>query len=73
MTNNYQLNCEELFDLTNKISPRQRCLNFLRIEAYKCRNGLSSDGMNDLLVVLKQRYNTRYYDLFVTDQPKTER
>ena len=69
MTNNYQLNCEELFDLTNKISPRQRCLNFLRTEAYKCLNGL----MNDLLVVSKQRYNTRYYDLFVTDQPKTER
>ena len=69
MTNNYQLNCEELFDLTNKISPRQRCLNFLRTEAYKCLNGL----MNDLLVVSKQRYNTRYYDIFVTDQPKTER
>ena len=69
MTNNYQLNCEELFDLTNKISPRQRCLNFLRTEAYKCLNGL----MNDLLVVSKQRYHTRYYDLFVTDQPKTER
>ena len=69
MTNNYQLNCEELFDLTTKISPRQRCLNFLRTEAYKCLNGL----MNDLLVVSKQRYNTRYYDLFVTDQPKTER
>ena len=73
MTNNYQLNCEELLDLTNKISPRQRCLNFLRTEAYKCLNGLSPDGMNDLLVVLKQRYNTRYYDLFVTDQPQTER
>ena len=42
-------------------------------EVYKCLNGLSLDVMNDVLAVLKFRYNTRYYNLFVTDRPKTDR
>ena len=29
MTNNYELSYEELLDLTNEISPHQRCLNSL--------------------------------------------
>ena len=29
MTNNYELSYEELLDLTNEISPNQRCLNSL--------------------------------------------
>ena len=29
MTNNYKLSYKELFDLTNKISAHQRCINSL--------------------------------------------
>ena len=32
MTNNYELSYEELLDLTNEISPHDRCLNSLMIE-----------------------------------------
>ena len=55
MTNNYELRYLELLDLTNEISPRQRCLNSLMTEVYKCLHGLSPDIMNDVLVVLKYR------------------
>ena len=72
MTNNYELNDEELVDLTNENSPNQRCLNSLMIEVYKWLNGLSSDIMNDVLAVSKYRYNTRYYNLFLTDHPKRD-
>ena len=72
MTNNYELNDEELVDLTNENSPNQRCLNSLMIEVYKWLNGLSSDIMNDVLAVSKHRYNTRYYNLFLTDHPKRD-
>ena len=73
MTNNYKLNYEELVDLTNEISPHQRCLNFLMTEVYKCLNGISLDFMNDTIAVSKHQYNTRHYNLFVTDRPKTDR
>ena len=73
MANNYKLSYEELLDLTNEISPHQRCLNSLMTEVYKCLNGLSSDIMNDILTVSKRRYSTRHYDLFVSDLPKTDR
>ena len=43
MTKNYELSNEELLDLTNKISPHQRCLNSLMTEVYKCLNGTSPD------------------------------
>ena len=39
-------------------------------EVYKCLNGLSPDIMNDILAVSKHRYNTRHYNLFVTDRAK---
>ena len=42
-------------------------------EVYKRLNRLSPDIMNDILVVSKHRYNTRHYNLFVTDRPKTDR
>ena len=42
-------------------------------EVYKCLNRLSSDNVNDVLAVSKHRYNTRHYNLFVNDQPKTDR
>ena len=58
MANKYKLSYEELLDLTNEISPHQRCLNSLMTEVYKCLNGLSSDIMNDILTVSKRRYNT---------------
>ena len=61
MTNNYQLSYEDLLDLTNEISPHQRCLNSLMIKVYKCLNGISPDIMNDTLAVSKHRYNTRHY------------
>ena len=32
MTNNYKLSYEELLNLTNEISPYQRCLNSLMTE-----------------------------------------
>ena len=73
MTNDYKLSYEELLDLTNEISPHQRCLNSLITQVYKCLNGLSSDIMNDTLAVSKHRYNTRPYNLFVTNRPKTDR
>ena len=38
---------------------------------YKFPNELSPDIMNHGLGVLKHRYNTRHYNLFVTDWPKT--
>ena len=73
MTNNYELSHEELLDLTNEISPHQRCLNSLMTEVYKCLNWISPEIMNDTLAVSKYRYNTRNYNLFVTDRPKTDR
>ena len=42
-------------------------------EVYKCLNGLSRDIVNDILAVSKQQYDTRHYNLFVTDRPKTDR
>ena len=69
MTNNCKLSYEELLDLTNEISPHQRCLNSLMTEVYKCLNGLSPDIVNDTLPVSKYRCNTRHYNLFVTDRP----
>ena len=42
-------------------------------EVYKCLNGISPDIMNDTLAVSKHQYNTRYYNLFVTDRPRTDR
>ena len=39
---------------------------------YKCLHGISLDIMNDTLAVLKRQYNTRHYNLFVTDRPKTD-
>ena len=62
MTNNYELSYEELLDLTNEISPQQRCLNSLVTEVYKWLNGLWPDIMNDVLTVLKLRYNIRHYN-----------
>ena len=72
MKNNYELSYEELLDLTYEISPYQRCLNSPMTEAYKCLNGISPDIMNYAFVVSKHRYNTRHYNLFVTDRPKTD-
>ena len=60
MTNNYELSYEELLDLTNKISPHQRCLNSLKTEVYKCLNGISPDIMDDILAVSKHQYNTQH-------------
>ena len=62
MTNNYELSYEELLDLTNEISPQQRCLNSLVTEVYKWLNGLWPEIMNDVLTVLKLRYNIRHYN-----------
>ena len=73
MTNNYELSHEKLLDLTNEISPHQRCLNSLMTEVYKCLNWISPEIMNDTLAVSKHQYNTRNYNLFVTDRPKTDR
>ena len=39
----------------------------------KCLNGLLLDVMDDVLENLKHRCNTRHYNLFVTDRPKTNR
>ena len=57
---NYELRYEQLIDLTNEISPHQRCLNSLMTELYKCLNRLSTDVMNDVLAISKHRYNTRH-------------
>ena len=73
MTSNYELSYEELLDLTDEISPHQRCLNSLMTEVYKSLNGISPDIVNDTLAVSKHQYNTRHYNLFVTDRPKTDR
>ena len=73
MTNNYELTYEELLDLTNDSSPHQRCLSSLMTEVYKCLNGLSPGIMNDVLAVSKHRFNARFYNIFVTDSPKTDR
>ena len=64
---------EELLDLTNETSPQQRCLNVLMTEPYKPLNGLSPGIMNDIFAVSKHQYNTRHYNLLVTDRPKTDR
>ena len=58
MTNNYELSYEEVLDLTNEISPHQRCLNSLMTEVYKCLNGISPEIMNDTFAVPKHQYNT---------------
>ena len=42
-------------------------------EIQKYLNGISSDVINDILAVSKQQYNTRHYNLFVTDRPKADR
>ena len=42
-------------------------------EVRKCLNGISPDVMNDILAVSKHKYNTRHYNLFVTDRPRTDR
>ena len=55
MTNNYELRYEELFDLTNEISPHQRCLNSPMTEVYKSLNGISPEIMNDTLAVSKHQ------------------
>ena len=73
MTNNCKLSYEELLDLTNEISPHQRCLNSLMTALYKCLNGISPDIMNDILAVSKHQYDTRHYNLFMTDRPKADR
>ena len=36
-------------------------------------NGISPNITNDVLAVSKHRYNTRHYNLFETDRPKTDR
>ena len=72
-TNKYKPSYAELLDLTNVIFPHQQCLSSLMTEAYKCLNGLLPDISNDVLTVLKHRYNTRYYDLLVTDGHKIGR
>ena len=72
MTNNYELSHEEHLDLTNRISPHQRCSDSLTTEVYECLHGLSPDIMNDILTVSKHRYNTWHYNLFVTDTPKPD-
>ena len=58
MTNSYKLSYAELIDLTNEISPPQRCLNSLMTKLYKCLNVFQPEIMNDLLLV--------------TDRPKTD-
>ena len=72
MTNNYKLSYEELLHLTNEISLYRRCLHYPMTEVYKCLNGISHDIMNCILAVSKHQYNTRRYNLFVTDRPKTD-
>ena len=56
--------------ITDEISPHQQCLNFLMTELCKCLNGLSPDIMIDVLAIEKHVWNTRHYNLFVTDRPK---
>ena len=73
VTHNYELNNEELVNLTNEISLQQRCLNSLMTEVCKRLNGLSPDIMNDILAVSKHQYNTRHYNLFATGRAKTDR
>ena len=73
MRNNYELSYEEVLDLTNDISPYQRCLNSLMTEVYKCLNGISPEIMNDTFAVSKHQFNTRHYNFFVTDRFKTDR
>ena len=68
-----ELHYEKLLDLTNEISPHQRLLNYLITELYKYLNGISPDIMNNTLAVSKHQHNTRHYNLFVTDLPKTDR
>ena len=73
MTNKYKPGYAGHLDLTNVIFPHQQCFSSLMTEAYKCLNELLPDISNDVLTVLKHRYNTRYYDLLVTDGPKIGR
>ena len=73
MTINYDFRYQKLLDLINEISPHQRFLNSLISEVYKYLNGISPDIMNDTLAVSKHQHNTRHYNLFVTDFPKTDR
>ena len=73
MTNDYELSYKELLDLTNNISPHQRCLSFQMTEVYKCLNEYSPDIINDTLAVSKQQYNIRHYNLFVINWSKTDR
>ena len=58
MTNNYEQRYEEHLDLTNEISPNQRCLNSLMTEVCKYLNRLSPDIMDDILAVSKHQYKT---------------
>ena len=73
MTKNYELNCEELLNLTNEISPHQRWLNSLFTEVYKYLNELSADITNDVLTISERQLNTRHYNICVTDGPITDR
>ena len=73
MTKNYELNCAELLNLTNEISPHQRWLNSLITEVYKYLNELSADITNDVLIVSERQLNTRHYNICVTDGPMTDR
>ena len=63
MTNNYELSYLELLDLTNDLTPHQRCLHSLMTEVYKCLHGLSPGIMNDVLAISKYHCNTRHYNL----------
>ena len=58
MTNNYEQSYEGHLDLTNEISPHQRCLNSLMTEVCKYLNTFSPDIMNDILAVSKHQYKT---------------
>ena len=42
-------------------------------EVYKCLNGLSRDILKNILIILKNGYNIRPYNLFATNKPKTNR
>ena len=73
LKNNYKVNYEGLCNLTNKIFKHQWYLNSLMTVVCKCLNRVSPSIMNDILTVSKHHYNTRHYNLFVIDGPKTDR
>lgn len=61
---NYELNYEELLDLTSKISQHQQCINSLMTEICKQLYGLSLDIMIDKLIVTKREYNNLNHNIF---------